>query len=331
LELRRPRHIEEQSWEAICQHKQRLDRAWQVPEDLSAAIGSAKELCESVARVVLTERAVTFSRSDDLPKLAKAAHGTLDRLPGRGQAAQIGVRNMSQALLSIVTVMAELRNELGTGHGRAQTPHISREAAVASSDAALMWSGWALTRLDEVHGSRVDLLIAELDHNAFRRGELDQRFDEVGLKDLFADDQYRLGVAVAHRAMNGTFVISESGVEPLQNKPLSWPDYYRRGVADGLLLDSSGSLNVNPVFVPALASIVASMAGADWTEMASKAVGAPVLPGIAIDAERLSARKNALEAEAPSIPDHARPGWDALAARFDEPPMDPPSWPFPTS
>lgn len=170
MDLLRPRGISDQSWEAISQQKERLDRAWRVPADLSAVVGAAKELCESVARVVLEERAVSYTPKDDMPRLAKAAHQALDRSPGRGQAAQVAVRKLSQAALSIVTILAELRNELGTGHGRARVPRISQEAAVAASDAAVLWSRWALARLDELLGGDVDLLVRELRGQHYHRG-----------------------------------------------------------------------------------------------------------------------------------------------------------------
>src|SRR5215472_16729878 len=135
MELNRPRGISDQSWQAIEHHRERLDRAWRYSADGGAVIGAAKDLCECVARVVLEERAVPYGGNDDMPKLVSAAHTTLDRRPGRGQAAQVGVRNLSQAARNIVIVLSELRNELGSGHGRAQTPRVSREAAVAASDA----------------------------------------------------------------------------------------------------------------------------------------------------------------------------------------------------
>lgn len=91
------------------------------------------------------------------------------------------MRNLSQAALTIVSTLTELRNELGTGHGRAKVPRVSREAAVAATDASILWSRWALARLDEVLGGEVDRLISELSGGHFGRGFLDRRFDEVGL------------------------------------------------------------------------------------------------------------------------------------------------------
>ena len=219
MDLIRSRGITDQSWHAILHHKARLDRAWHEPSDESAAIGAAKELCESTARVILEERAITYSQRDDMPKLVQAAHATLDRKPGRGQAAQVAIRNLSQAALKIITTLYELRNELGTGHGRARAPKVTLEAAAAASDAALLWTRWALARLDGIMGGDVDLLVSDLRNGGWTRGKLEKRFGEVDLESLFPEDQQRVGVAVAHRALRGTFVIRESGVDPLQEHP----------------------------------------------------------------------------------------------------------------
>jgi hypothetical protein len=124
----------------------------------------------------------------------------------------------------------------------------------------MLWSRWELARLDELGGGEVDLLVRELRGQHYHRGELETRFDEVGLDSLFADDQQRLGVAVAHRAMKGTFVVRamkgtfvvrESGVNPLLERASEWPDAYRLGVAEGLLLEPEGRLMARPYFIPA--------------------------------------------------------------------------------
>src|SRR5260370_6625751 len=198
-----------------------------------------------------------------MPKLVKAAHSTLDRLPGRGGEAQVAVGKLSQAGWTIVSTLTELGNQLGAGHGRARMPRVSREAAVAATDAGILWSRWALARLDEVLGGEVDQLIGELSGGHFHRGLLDQRFDEVGLYDLFGDDQYRLGAAVAHRSMNGISVLYETGVTPPAERPLDWLEDYRRGVAAGLLLAPTGSLVIRPFFSPTLSALAAEMATVD--------------------------------------------------------------------
>jgi Abortive infection C-terminus len=318
MELDRPRGISDQSWQAIDLHRDRLDRACRFPIDGGAVVGAAKDLCECVARVVLEERAVPYSGHDDMPKLVTAAHRTLDRLPGRGQAAQGAVRNLSQAARSIVTILAELRNELGSGHGRAHVPRVSTEAAVAASDAAALWVRWTLARLDDVQGGDVDLLVQELQGTHYRRGLLERRFDEVGLDSLPADDQRRLGVAVAHRAMSGTFVVRESGVDPLQDRPGGWPEDYRLGVAGGLLLSVDGNVALQSQFVPVLASIVAQMRPEDWAELIDVAAAAPVPLYIAVDQARLDEIRTALEGQVQSLPEGHRAGWLRLAGRFAE-------------
>lgn len=326
MELDRPRGISDQSWQAIDHHRQRVDRAWRFPTDGGAVIGAAKDLCECVARVVLEERAVPYSANDDMPKLVAAAHKSLDRLPGRGQAAQIGVRNLSQAARTMVTVLVELRNELGSGHGRAQIPKVSREAAVAASDAAALWVRWVLARLDDLLGGDVDLLVQELRGGPYRRGLLEQRFDEVGLDTLPGEDQRRLGVAVAHRAMKGTFVVRESGVDPLQDRPADWPEDYRMGVASGLLLAPDGNLELWPYFAPVLASILAQMRHEDWVQLINVAVAAPVTPYLAFDQARLDEVRTALEEQVHSLPERNRAEWLRLASKFaDAQPM--PSFP----
>lgn len=316
MELNRPRGISDQSWQAIDHHRKRLDRAWRFPADGGAVIGAAKDLCECVARVVLEERAVPYGGNDDMPKLVTTAHRTLDRLPGRGQAAQVGVRNLSQAARSIVIVLAELRNELGSGHGRAQTPRVSREAAVAASDAATLWVRWALARLDDLLGGDVDFLVQELRGRHYSRGLLEQRFDEVGLDSLPGEDQRRLGVAVAHRAMKGTFVVTESGVDPLQDRPGDWPEDYRLGVANGLLLATDGKLEIRPYFAPILASIVTQMRPEDWAELVDLAAAAPVMLYLAVDQARLDEIRTALEGQIQSLPEGYRAGWLRMASKF---------------
>jgi hypothetical protein len=318
MDLNRPRGISDQSWQAIDHHRQRLDRAGGFPADGGAIIGAAKDLCECVARVVLEERAVPYGGNDDMPKLVTAAHKTLDRLPGRGQAAQVGVRNLAQAARSIVIVLSEIRNELGSGHGRAQTPRVSREAAVAASDATALWVRWALARLDDLLGGDVDLLVQELHSGGFKRGLLEQRFDEVALHSLPGEDQRRLGAAVAHRARRGTFVVTESGVDPLLDRPRDWPEDYRLGVANGLLLATDGNLEMRPYFAPVLASIVAQMRSEDWAELVDAMVAAPVMPYLAVDQSRLDEIRTALECQIQSLPEGYRAGWVGLASKFSD-------------
>ena len=82
-------------------------------------IGTAKELCEAIAKVVVAERGGTLSGAADLPDVVTAAHKALEFQPGEGVANDPETRKVAQGLKSIVLGLGELRNRRGTGHGRA--------------------------------------------------------------------------------------------------------------------------------------------------------------------------------------------------------------------
>ncbi|WP_020521663.1 hypothetical protein [Catelliglobosispora koreensis] len=86
-----------------------------------------------------------------------------------------------------------------------------------------------------------------LDGKVFRSGELTQRLTAANLPGLEEDTLRQLGIAVAHRAMNNTFVIQFDGVEACaaDTSLERWPAAYRAGVAEGLLLDRNGYVSPN--------------------------------------------------------------------------------------
>lgn len=126
---------------AIREGFERIRRA--IGDDPALAVGSAKELIESTAKVVLTERGQPFDDKSDLPKLARAAQLSLglDPSTGSGPDGSDGVRRILGAVTTIANGLAELRNRgLGTGHGPA-TARVglgSRHAHLAVN-AALTW------------------------------------------------------------------------------------------------------------------------------------------------------------------------------------------------
>jgi hypothetical protein len=90
-------------------------------KDPPAAIASAKELIETTCKVILDDYSVEYSRKDEVmdlyKKVARVMKLRAEDIPEstRGsQAAQQALRS----LVSVVQSMAELRNELGLGHGR---------------------------------------------------------------------------------------------------------------------------------------------------------------------------------------------------------------------
>jgi Abortive infection C-terminus len=92
--------------------------------DPELAIGTAKDLIESTAKVALRELGVSLSGREDLPQLCKmvqkqlALHPTSLAPTTRGRDAVVRVLG---GLAAIATGVDELRNTYGTGHGRAES------------------------------------------------------------------------------------------------------------------------------------------------------------------------------------------------------------------
>jgi len=108
---------------AIQEQLDRIQRA--IGDDPALAIGSAKELVESTAKVVLVERGRTISEKDDLPALARAAQEALGLHPSSATPGPDGsdaVKKILGAVTTIAAGLGELRNRgYGTGHGPAGT------------------------------------------------------------------------------------------------------------------------------------------------------------------------------------------------------------------
>lgn len=125
---------------AIQDQLDRIQRA--IIDDPAQAIGSAKELIESTAKVVLTECGLPVNEKDDLPALAKAAQEALGLHPSASMPGPDGsdaVKKILGAVSTIAAGLAELRNRgYGTGHGpvaarvglRTRHAHLAVNAAV---------------------------------------------------------------------------------------------------------------------------------------------------------------------------------------------------------
>ena len=103
----------------LTEHTQRIEKA--IDADPPQAIGSAKELIETVAKTILTKRNVPYARGNDILELGKAVFKTLkqvpDGVPEAAKGAAIIKRTLSN-LASLVQGIAELRGFYGTGHGQ---------------------------------------------------------------------------------------------------------------------------------------------------------------------------------------------------------------------
>ena len=125
----------------VAQQVRRLQDA--IERDPELAIGTAKEFLETLCKTILTERGVGVSKNEDLPGLVKAVIKSVKILP-TGTSTQAHSEETIAALVgSLGTVghrLAELRNQFGTGHGKA-TDHVGlqrRHAALAVGAAATL-------------------------------------------------------------------------------------------------------------------------------------------------------------------------------------------------
>jgi hypothetical protein len=137
----------------LSQQITRMEAA--ILRDPELAIGTAKELVETVAKTILAERGQPAPGKEDLPKLVRAVAQVpdLDRdsVPDATRAAET-IRRLLSNLATISNGLAELRNAYGTGHGRAAgsaTAIQPRHARLAVGAAATL-----ATFLLETHESR---------------------------------------------------------------------------------------------------------------------------------------------------------------------------------
>lgn len=109
---------------AIYAALERINRAGN--DDPALAIGSAKELIESTAKVVLRERGLPVDDRADVPQLVRDAQQALRLHPSSailGPDGNEAVKKILGGVSSIAVGVAELRNRgYGTGHGMAQAP-----------------------------------------------------------------------------------------------------------------------------------------------------------------------------------------------------------------
>lgn len=138
---------------AILDHLDRIARAVE-HDDPAQAIGSAKELIESTAKLILAERDETLTGKEDLPELTRRAQIALKVHPanapqGSGPDGSDAVKRILGAASTVTLGVAELRNRgYGTGHGSG-APRIGLSARHANLaiNAAKLWCQFMLDTL----------------------------------------------------------------------------------------------------------------------------------------------------------------------------------------
>jgi len=142
---------EDMSSEYISQQIRRMQSA--VDSDPELAIGTAKELVESVCKKILTDEQVADIDRFEFPKLVKRTLKHLDLVPesihDSAKGARV-IRTLLNNLASVSNGMAELRNLYGTGHGKAKqgAGPMSRHAKLAVGAATTLTTFIFETHLD---------------------------------------------------------------------------------------------------------------------------------------------------------------------------------------
>lgn len=91
-----------------------------IDEDPSLAIGTAKELVETVCKTILSDRKIAFTDDMDVGLLVKLARKELDIIPESISDSIKGadiIKRLLSNLGNVAQGLAELRNLYGTGHG----------------------------------------------------------------------------------------------------------------------------------------------------------------------------------------------------------------------
>lgn len=120
---------------------QRMQSA--IEDDPGLAIGTAKELVESVCKTILEARQIEFQSDADIGQLVKEARKALglvpDSVPDSAKGSE-SIRRLLSNLGSVAQGLGELRNLYGTGHGKSGSARglSSRHARLAVGAASTL-------------------------------------------------------------------------------------------------------------------------------------------------------------------------------------------------
>lgn len=93
-----------------------------VDADTDLALGTGKELLETICKSILQNKSIPVDKNWTLPQLLKATTAALDFKPKAAADPAVAERSIKQILGGISTIVqgvTELRNSYGTGHGKA--------------------------------------------------------------------------------------------------------------------------------------------------------------------------------------------------------------------
>jgi hypothetical protein len=258
FDVTRPPLLAQEYWEGIESELLRLERSLAAKDDIQA-IGDAKCLVEATAKVVWDINGTPADSNAGLPQVVARAHELLRGQPGHELAHQSAYGALAMQASKMAGNLAEIRNAIGGGHGRARKPYVRAEEVDLALDGALTWVRWALRRLDLFAEGRPDQLIQNLvgsetsPQTTFTKGLLARRLASANLAQLDPKWQRALGVAVGQRSAGGTFVVSGEGFSPAVGSSdlVTWPEQYRMGLAVGCMFDRNEQPTIWPSAIAA--------------------------------------------------------------------------------
>lgn len=256
----RPTDLPVEQWAAFIEHHERMWHAnQQTPRDLPHLVGCAKELCESMAAIVLTTTGVPFTGKTSYRERIGLAHEAIGLHPGRQLAGDAATRKVVGAIMNLAAGLGDLRNAFGTGHGRAEQALTTEDHAAVAVGAATLWCEFLLRRLPRFLLGVVNPIIARLGQGTWSKGSLRSHLDAIDWTAIDDGDARRLGIAVAHRTMDETFMVRIEGVNAAVDAPLKFNAAYRAGLIEGFLFSVDGTFTATEEgagFVVALMSQV---------------------------------------------------------------------------
>ncbi len=123
-----------------------------IETDPKLAIGSSKELVESVLKNILVKMNVSYNKNDDIPKLLRAAQRALNLVPSEVNESIKGkdiIKTLLSNLGQMVIKIAELRNLYGTGHGKESSLGLEPRHARLTVNSTIALCTFLLETLDD--------------------------------------------------------------------------------------------------------------------------------------------------------------------------------------
>lgn len=277
----RPTDLPLEQWAAFIEHHERMWRANRAtPRDLPHLVGCAKELCESMAVIVLTTTGVRFTGKTSYRDRIGLAHEAIGLHPGSQLAGDAATRKVVGAIMNLSAGLGDLRNAFGTGHGRAEQPLTTEDHAAIAIDAATVWCEFMLRRLPRLLLGVVNPVIARLGEGTWFKGSLRSHLDAIDWSTISPSDARRLGIAVAHRTMRDTFMVRIEGVDAAIQSPQRFNDSYRAGLIEGFLISVDGTFTATEegarfvvelarqtgALVPLLHELTGQIGDSEWRE-----------------------------------------------------------------